>query len=63
MAVHIRVPFGWYHPRRQYTRRLHSESRHFSEPIVWLLVLVTVGLTAASAYLLWAKVSSMWPFL
>jgi hypothetical protein len=63
MAVHIRAPFGWHHPRRENARRLHSGPSRFSELIVGLLVVATLGLTAASAYLLWAKVSSLWPFL
>jgi hypothetical protein len=34
-----------------------------AQPVVWILMIVTLALIAAAAYLLWAKVSSVWPFL
>jgi hypothetical protein len=75
LALHIRLPFGWHHRWGEMahdTSRRHSLGRTKTEmpppaplaqPVVWILMIVTLALIAAAAYLLWAKVSSVWPFL
>ena len=75
LALHIRLPI-WRHHR--WAEMAHDTSRRhplgrtknemlppapLAQPVLWILMVVTLGLIVAAAYLLWAKVSSVWPFL
>lgn len=63
IAAYFHSPFGLYDINRHATQNTRTEAAPLAGPIVYVLAIFTLGLTAATAYLLWAKVSSLWPFL